>query len=248
MASTSTDPAESSNPNQDPATQKSETTSSDPPAATDDEANSTSANPMLQKFYTPTMMLSSMNKTMASCGGSVELKKKLPDGTLISSTEGDRKAADMSAKLSQSAKLILSLPQDQKTEWAVDRRKVGNELFGAGKFGEAMEIYMTALVALAPALTSTSSEIEDSEARVQLPILLNLSACALNLGLITKAINFCDSALEIKSGIGRRSPKVWRRKGKALMRKGEYGKARESYLEGLACVSQRQDSSLSESF
>lgn len=73
-------------------------------------------------FYTPSMMLETMNSTMSTVGGSVELKRKLDDGTLIDAKEGEKKAADLQAKMRQSAEEVLGLKFEEKVIWAGLRR------------------------------------------------------------------------------------------------------------------------------
>jgi len=173
-------------------------------------------------FYTPSMMLNTMNETMANVGGSVELKRKLDDGTLVPSTEGDKKAADLSAKMRQSAEEVFGMSFGEKVAWALERRKAGNDLFASGEFQEAMDVYMTALVAV----SKEEAEEKESDVKVALPVLLNLAQCALNLGNASKVVAFCDHALSLKSGAGAKSAKVRYRRGKGKLMVGDYKAAR----------------------
>ena len=141
-------------------------------------------------FYTPSMMIGTMNETMKSVGGSVELKRKLDNGALISSTEGERKAADMSAKMRQSAEEVKGQPFSVKLEWSRLRREQGNVIFKRGDWAEAMDVYMTCLVAI----SNEEGEVEESEREISLPVLLNLAQCALNMRAASKCIQFCDHA------------------------------------------------------
>ena len=107
-----------------------------------------------------------------------QLKRKLDDGTLVPSTEVDKKAADLSAKMRQSAEEVFGMSFGEKVAWALERRKAGNDLFASGEFQEAMDVYMTALVAV----SKEEAEEKESDVKVALPVLLNLAQCALNLG------------------------------------------------------------------
>ena len=63
---------------------------------------------------------------------------------------------------------------------------------------------------------------EEIEREIQLPVLLNLSLCTLNLGLLSKTEDFCNFALDLPCGIGKINPKVFFRRGKARMLMGNY--------------------------
>jgi len=133
---------------------------------------------------------------------------------------------------------------EEKFEWAKDQRKEGNLLFSESKYKEAMDVYLTCLVAmdkLLPSKKSTDSEqskdtnnmnTDDNEVdkrkkvedEIQLPVLLNLSLCTLKLSLLSKTEEFCNLALNIPSA--RTNPKVYFRRGKARMLMGHYHGAR----------------------
>ena len=59
-----------------------------------------------------------------------------------------------------------------------------------------------------------------SQVEIQLPVLLNLSACTLQLKMFRKTKTFCDIALELQCA--QTNSKVYFRRGKALMNMGEY--------------------------
>ncbi|GMH90329.1 hypothetical protein TrVE_jg4811 [Triparma verrucosa] len=180
-------------------------------------------------FYTPSMMLQTMNDTMGEVGGSVELKRKLDDGTLVPAQEGEKKAADLSAKMRQSAEEVLGLEFDKKVAWAGMRKAAGNKLFQGQRYQEAMDIYMTALVAISNDL----KDVVESDEKISLPILLNLSMCALNLGNAGKAVAFCNHALSLESGLGKGSHKVYFRRGKGRIMTGDYKAAKEDFKKSL---------------
>ncbi|GMH94304.1 hypothetical protein TL16_g12869 [Triparma laevis f. inornata] len=175
------------------------------------------------------MMLETMNSTMSTVGGSVELKRKLDDGTLIDAKEGEKKAADLQAKMRQSAEEVLGLNFEEKVIWAGLRRAAGNQLFQSSKYQEAMDIYMTALVAI----SNDPANVSSSDSNIALPVLLNLSMCALNLGNASKAVAFCNHAISLESGVGKRSHKVYFRRGKGRLMTGDYKAAKEDFKKSL---------------
>ncbi|GMH80933.1 hypothetical protein TrST_g8635 [Triparma strigata] len=175
------------------------------------------------------MMLQTMNDTMGEVGGSVELKRKLDDGTLVPAQEGEKKAADLSAKMRQSAEEVLGLEFDKKVAWAGMRKAAGNKLFQGQRYQEAMDIYMTALVAI----SNDPKDVVESDEKISLPILLNLSMCALNLGNAGKAVAFCNHALSLESGLGKGSHKVYFRRGKGRIMTGDYKAAKEDFKKSL---------------
>jgi len=104
-----------------------------------------------------------------------------------------------------------------------------------------MDVYLTCLVAIDKSGDETLDEAHDDIAtataksisntdwdkrvdkEVKLPVLLNLSACTLKLGMFKKTCAFCDMALEMESG---KCPKVYFRRGRAHIAMGMYEKAR----------------------
>jgi len=117
----------------------------------------------------------------------------------------------------------------EKLEWAKQQRLEGNRLFKKQEYKEAMDVYLTCLVAmekdsLSPTTTSSSHNVSVGRAQIefelQLPILLNLSLCALKLGMLSKTQEFCNLAMEMSCG--RTNPKVFYRRGKARMLMGNY--------------------------
>ena len=152
------------------------------------------------------------------------------------STEGEKKAADLSAKMRQSAEEVFGMSFGEKAAWALERRKAGNDLFASGEFQEAMDVYMTVLVAV----SKEADEEKESDERVALPVLLNLAQCALNLGNASKVVAFCDHAMSLKSGTGARSAKVHYRRGKGRLMVGDYRAARAD-LEAALELCQEDD-------
>ena len=73
--------------------------------------------------------------------------------------------------------------------------------------------------------------IERIEIEIKLPVLMNLSACTLKLGMHRKTCTFCNMAIEMKSGSI--NPKVYFRRGKSHMLLGLYKKAQADFDKSL---------------
>lgn len=108
--------------------------------------SSSSASPALvtpppsSLFYTPSMMMSTMNASLSATGGSCVLNRKLDDGSLVPASQGEKDAADAAAKMRQSAEQIANLTQEEKGMWAEDRRGHGNDHYREGEFQKAMDV------------------------------------------------------------------------------------------------------------
>jgi tetratricopeptide (TPR) repeat protein len=74
---------------------------------------------------------------------------------------------------------------------------------------------------------------------IKLPVLMNLSACTLKLGMHRKTVSFCNMALEMESGCI--NPKVHFRRGKSHMLMGLYNYARADFHQSLALLEQSND-------
>jgi len=179
--------------------------------------------------------------------GQFELQKKMPDGSTRKADENDMALADFQSKLKQAAEMVSKLSPDEKIQWAKEHRKHGNNLFQKKQFKQAMDVYLTCLVAIDSDSNSNGQEegkeqsnkvfntdiewVEKTEHEIKLPVLLNLSACTLKLGMYRKTCSFCDLALEIKAGSN--NPKVYFRRGKSRMLLGIYNKARADLQKAL---------------
>lgn len=139
----------------------------------------------------------------------------------------------------------------EKLDWAESHRKKGNELFVKGKYKEAMDVYLTCLVAIEkPKLNDatkdcsvsdmTDEEWEDTvEKLVKLPVLLNLSACSLKLGMFKKTCQFCNFGIELKCG--KSSAKLYFRRGKAKISLTEYDEARIDLNKCLTLLQEEEE-------
>ena len=136
--------------------------------------------------------------------------------------------------------MTSKLTPQEKIEWASSQRKAGNSLFANGDYHEAMDVYLTCLVAI-DAKDKTSAR-KYQEIEIQLPVLLNLALCALKLGMLSKAEKFCNYALELEAGT--QSAKCYFRRGRIRMLMGDYGGAEldlDKALELLDCAAAAAD-------
>jgi len=182
--------------------------------------------------------------------------------------------------------MVSTLSPEKKIEWAMIHRQRGNALFQKCDYKEAMDVYLTCLVAIehgsggssgantnetavpsnsvtmkdeATRCTTsstatatiredngsntvngndrkTTAEEEDQRDRwnkrtdeeIKLPILLNLSACALKLGMYQKTEKFCNFAIT-EMPCGRTSTKAHFRRGRARMLMGSYRGAKDDF-------------------
>ena len=147
------------------------------------------------------------------------------------------------------------LQPHERLEWAETHRKFGNLLFSQGKYKEAMDLYMTCLVALdqrnpSQVLENKTKQTlsqepetvhaeEDSgllDEKIKLPVLLNVSACMLKLGMFQKTEKICNLCLETVPS-SKRDPKVYFRRGRARTWMGLYEDARNDFQNVLNLLS-----------
>lgn len=195
-------------------------------------------------FFTTSDLMKKMNAAMKDNGSSLpsdtggfELQRKLPDGSYRPAEEGEMAAADFQTKLKQAAEMTAMLTPQQKLRWAKHQRKEGNKIFAAGEYKDAMDVYLTCLVAMDQSskenennMKAVAAAAEEEcidpistaqiEEEIKLPVLLNLALCALKLGMLSKAEKFCNYAIEMD--VGKRSVKANFRRGRARMLMGHY--------------------------
>jgi tetratricopeptide (TPR) repeat protein len=181
-------------------------------------------------------------RTEGNTGG-FELQMKLPDGSYRRAEQKEIAAADFQTKMKQASEIIVGLTAQQKIEWAKCQRIQGNVLFAKGDYTEAMDVYLTCLVAMDQSCPTPTSNDENpssditmnenaSESRllqvqmereIKLPVLLNLALCSLKMGMLSKAEKFCNFAMETE--LGKQSPKASFCRGRARLLMGKYGVA-----------------------
>ena len=209
-------------------------------------------------FFTTTDLIDKMNRSVQEAtgvpdklpgGGGFELQRKLPDGSYRRADESETAAANFQAKMKQAAEMTSALEPGERIEWAGWQRKQRNDLFARGEYREAMDVYLTCLVAMDQKAGNKEKENADShddqrylcddsennsteeqqsadesaariDQEIKLPVLLNLALSAMKLGLLSKADQFCTFALEMESG--RRSVKAHFRRGRVRMLMGHY--------------------------
>lgn len=215
-------------------------------------------------FFTTSDLIERMNQSVAEISGGgdasgtgFELRRQMPDGSTRRADAADTAAADLQSKIKQTAAVLSGLTSEEKVDWAKAQRLEGNSMFAKGQYNEAMDIYITCLVAM-DKLKSSDGEMAgqdgakekkgtatfsgDIERDIQLPVLLNLALCALKLGMLRKAESFCNFALQ--TSLGQHNPKVYFRRGRARMLMGSYDAARtdlEKALEFLTSLDHDHD-------
>lgn len=141
--------------------------------------------------------------------------------------------------------MTAKLTPAQKIEWATGQRKEGNRLFASCEYQEAMDVYLTCLVAIDTSNSSTDAveNVDEApvlasqyETEIKLPVLLNLALCALKLGMLSKAEKFCNYAIEMKAG--KQSAKCYFRRGKVRMLMGHYISAELDLAKALDLLDQ----------
>lgn len=122
--------------------------------------------------------LKTMMDTMGKHGANVELKRKMPDGTYQTASEGTMKALGAQARMSSTAQVLQSMTTEEKDLWAIEMRQMANELYKEKKFDQALNRYMEAITA------SDLGTGEDSHSNIDtviVPLLCNMSACCIQL-------------------------------------------------------------------
>jgi tetratricopeptide (TPR) repeat protein len=159
-----------------------------------------------------------------------ELQKKMPDGSSRKATAEEMSAHDMKNKLEQAAHLTSQMTAEQKMEWTQKQRQQGNQLYQEAKYKEAIDIYLTCLVA-----RDTNQQSEKDQQVVILPVMNNLAQCALQLGWYHKAEVFCTLAMESlqEDSIGQAVAKLYYKRGKARRLRGIYDLAKKDLEQAL---------------
>lgn len=200
-------------------------------------------------FFTTSDIMKRMNaaikendSALSSDTGGFELQRKLPDGSHRPANEAEVAAADFQTKMKQAAEMVAMLPPPQKLQWATHQRKEGNKLFATGEYKDAMDVYLTCLVAMDQSSKENDGKAAEEEEchsiptaqieeEIKLPVLLNLALCALKLGMLSKAEQFCNYAMEMESG--KRSSKANFRRGRTRMLMGHYVSAELDLVRAL---------------
>lgn len=122
--------------------------------------------------------LKTMMDTMAKHGANVELKRKMPDGTYQTASEGTMRALGAQARMSSTAQVLDTMTKEEKDMWAIEMRKMANELYNEKKYDEALGRYMEALTA---SDLGTAADSQSNIDTVIVPLLCNMSACCVQM-------------------------------------------------------------------
>jgi hypothetical protein len=135
--------------------------------------------------------LKTMMDTMGKHGANVELKRKMPDGSYQTASEGTMKALGAQARMSSTAQVLQSMTKEEKDLWAIEMRHMANGLYKEKRYDEALNRYMEAITA-SDLGTSADSHNSNNIDTVIVPLLNNMSACCVQLKvcLCSKHFNF----------------------------------------------------------
>ena len=210
-------------------------------------------------FFTTSDLINTMNTSIQQTtnpnnlpstqqsGGGFELQRKMPDGTYRRADKSEVASANFQSKMKQTAEQIKSLNPQQKIEWSKYQRERGNVLFSKGEYTEAMDVYLTCLVAMDSSSSQDESSAESDneqqqlllktqiDTEIKLPVLLNLALSALKLGMLSKAEQFCNYAID-EMDIGKQSVKAYFRRGRIRMLRGEFVTAELDLDRGLELI------------
>ena len=219
-------------------------------------------------FFTTSDLVGQMNSAMGVGGADegkndddddvhvrgFELHTRMPDGSYRPTQSNELAAVDFQSKMKQAAESIVGLDGRQKLEWASRQRRMGNDLFASGEYREAMDVYLTCLVAVDRGGKRASSSINNDdgnninnnnmfdrmEEEIQLPILLNLALSAMKMGMLGKAEKFCNHAID-ETSCGKLSPKAYFRRGRVRLLMGQYVDAESDLDAALRLLHRRYD-------
>ncbi len=86
--------------------------------------------------------LSILSRNFNKSGMSVDIKKRMPDGSYMTATEAEIQSVEAQGRLASVASAIQDLPQEDKTKWAINMKDFGNSLYEKESYKEAMEYYL----------------------------------------------------------------------------------------------------------
>lgn len=170
--------------------------------------------------------LKTMMDTMAKHGANVELKRKMPDGTYQTASEGTMKALGAQARMSSTAQVLDTMCKEERDLWAIEMRKMANELYKEHKYDEALGRYMEAITA---SDLGTAADSQSNIDTVIVPLLCNMSACCVQLKDWGKVVRFCEQCLQLRP----KCVKALSRRGLARVHLGEYVTAQSDILNAL---------------
>mmetsp|Transcript_2178 Transcript_2178/g.3330 ORF Transcript_2178/g.3330 Transcript_2178/m.3330 type:complete len:421 (+) Transcript_2178:203-1465(+) len=230
-----------------------------------------------QLFFTTSDFVKRLNANVAELEGPeevnkprFELQKKLPDGSTRKAYDDELAAADMQTKIKQAAEQVSYLKTpEEKLEWATQQRQEGNKLYSAGKYKEAMDVYLSSLVAKPQeggnSTVSTTNYEAVYSSEIVLPVLNNLAQASLQLCMYRKAETFCTIAIDeimkqeefiamqssqqqdrdSKEGRDtlKQMAKIYFRRGKSRRLRGNYEEAKKDIEEALCLIGTQNETS-----
>jgi len=197
------------------------------------------------------VMMNSMNQDQATTGMSCQVKRRLPDGTMVDADPKALGSLSTKSRMAYAAQNLKKMTASERTAWALEMKEYANALYAEQMITEAMEKYVEALAAsnfgaITPKkvvtaakasgdaqggedpagnadldLTHTSRHSDNNVDDLIVPVLCNLAACCIQTKQFAKALKFADAALELRPRCG----KALMRRGMALVHAGETRKA-----------------------
>jgi len=88
-----------------------------------------------------------MNEGKEKSGMSCQIKRKLPDGSLIDADSKQLNSLSTKSRLAYAAQNLKDMPEEEKLKWAIEMKNYANEMYAKGSVQDAMEKYVEALSA-----------------------------------------------------------------------------------------------------
>lgn len=169
------------------------------------------------------IMLEEMNKSGISC----EITRKNKHGVLEPVKESEVKALTTKSQIATTANLLTRLTKEEKLVWALETKDEGNELYQQQEYVEAMKKYVECLTAtdFGNKEDQSNGSQKSNVDELVLPVLCNLAACCIQLQQWSKAVLFCQQALELRPN----AIKALYRQGIAYVNVGEYQLAMKNF-------------------
>lgn len=127
-----------------------------------------------------------------------ELHTRLPDGSARPASSEEIATADFQSKLQQAIATLQSLPDASKLVWAETQRvNVGNIYYEKLDYENAIDVYLTCLIAATPSPSpNPESKYTMEHLILYMKLMNNLALCTLQLRWYRKTITFCSIAID----------------------------------------------------
>ncbi|EPT25199.1 tetratricopeptide repeat-containing protein [Toxoplasma gondii ME49] len=142
----------------------------------------------------------------------------------------------------QIAESLRSKTWNEKLQWGLDTKNLGNSLYQQKKFTEAINAYQDCLLALD--LGSTADQQEAAQRQLQIPAVLNLAACM----LATKKYHRCKALCNVVLDLEPQSLKAIFRRALANFHLGELEEATQDLQRAYAMCGGRRPCETDEEF